>query len=323
VSIKLNKVELDLLRGQRHEVFALYVRLRERMDYATGYVGLREGCYVSWQGLREDLYVEPKRGVATSYHSKEAVRRMAVVLSDLGLLSNCSRGKQLIFKCVLADADNSARMSTDRQSTRQAGSYSDTFKASKDDSFPNGVESSVHAESGGIGGTDIDRQSTYQADSQADRPKTPKADTHPVSGKDINSTHARKANSSLFSPIDDSFQIPEGLEIFVRTNLFPNPPDLVLCRLDFIEYHSGYVDPQTKKLFVTTEENKEKLFRRWLIRAKGFQDRDAKKQTGVSHGKNSQGRRLSPSEQIRAANSHGGELSEGVIDVEFVEEVNF
>jgi len=279
MAIKLNNAELERLRGVRHEVFVLYVRLRERMDYATGLVGQRHGCGVSWQGLREDLYVEPHKGYESGSPSKDALRRMGAALVRLGLLLNLSVGKRLIFKCVLADADYSAK---NKAATKPP--YPDTIEADT-------LKTSEHA---GLNG---------EAATEAAIPQTAKAATHPVSGKtNNNSTRAR--GSAFQSPIDDSFQVSAALEMFVRLKLQPDPPDVELNRLLFIEHFSGLIDETTKKPFVADEKGKEKLFRKWLLRAKLIQQRDEQKRN-ISPGNkvHENSRSLSVFEEIEKANS--------------------
>ena len=299
MAIKLNNDELDTLRGLRYELFVLYVRLRERMDYASGFVGQRFGCGISWQGLREDLYVEPMRGVSTCTPSREAVRRMSVTLEREGLLVNRSRGKRLIFECVLADTDKSVQIKADSETTYLADTET-THQADTqaDISQPSGSE-------GLRGYPDI--ESDIPKTPKGDIPKTPKADTHPVSGKINNSTPRENSNSSK-SPIDDSFQVSEALNMFVRLKLQPDPPDVELNRLLFIEHFSELIDETTKKIFVTNESGKEKLFRKWLLRAKIIQQRDEQNRKVSSNTKATEsGRRLSAFEEIENANSEARE----------------
>lgn len=175
MSIKFNNAELDKMRGLRHECIVLYLRIRERMDYSCGLVGARAGCGVSWQGLREDLYIEPHTGIKSGSPGKEALRRMAVVLEKSGLIVNRSIGKRLIFLCVLADADYSAQNKPDTNPTRQTDIQADTLKASKHAGF------------------------SVVTNTQADTPKTAQADTHPVSGKNSHS-HGRALIADDWQP---------------------------------------------------------------------------------------------------------------------------
>ncbi|KAE8755150.1 hypothetical protein FSO04_36030 [Paraburkholderia madseniana] len=57
-SIKLCEAEMQALYGLGYEAIALYVMaIRPRMDFATGMVGVAPR--ISWQALREWIYVEP------------------------------------------------------------------------------------------------------------------------------------------------------------------------------------------------------------------------------------------------------------------------
>lgn len=152
-AIKLNQAELDALSGLGHAAFRLYVAaIRPRMDYGTGEVGRRVG--ISWQALREWMYIEPRPGVRAVTHTESMVRRLAKQLVKHGLLREIGDQFRIAFQCPLADTDNSAPKKADRGSTPQR-------TATK----PN--TSNVFKE-------------TQQ------KSQTAKADTHPKSGKSEN-----------------------------------------------------------------------------------------------------------------------------------------
>jgi hypothetical protein len=114
MSICLNDAELSALNGLPYMTWILYAGvIRRYMDYETGLVGAGFTKFkkkISWQAIREFLYVEPESGVtAQGSPSKDQVRRAAKKLEKIGLISIISQRKQLIFKCLLADTDRSAQ----------------------------------------------------------------------------------------------------------------------------------------------------------------------------------------------------------------------
>lgn len=108
-AVLINEAERDALDGQPFFVRCLYVfGIRPHMDYRSGLVGVARG--ISWQSLAEALYVEPHQGETDAgTPSKARVRRAAERLEKLGLVVNRSEGKRLVFHCLLADTDHSAR----------------------------------------------------------------------------------------------------------------------------------------------------------------------------------------------------------------------
>lgn len=104
--------EMRALDGEPHAARVLYFELRRRMDFATGLVGRKKGAGVSWQALREALYIEPGQGIAEAgAPSKAAIRRLAERLERAGLIRLESRDRRLVVRCRLAriaSPDNSA-----------------------------------------------------------------------------------------------------------------------------------------------------------------------------------------------------------------------
>jgi hypothetical protein len=106
VKVCLNDAEQAVLDDLDYIYEALYRRgIRRYMDFSSGNVGTKRG--ISWQSLKESLYVEPRRGVQRSRPilTRSSVRRLAEHLERVGLISIKSRGKHLIFECILADKD--------------------------------------------------------------------------------------------------------------------------------------------------------------------------------------------------------------------------
>lgn len=139
-AIKLNDAELDALSGLGHAAFRLYVAaIRPRMDYATGTVGKR--VRISWQALKEWMYVEPRSGVAAVTHNESMVRRLAKQLVKHGLLREIGDSFHIAFLCPLADTDNAAQKQADRGSTPSQGARKPN--SSKDlRTFPQGAKNS-------------------------------------------------------------------------------------------------------------------------------------------------------------------------------------
>jgi len=126
-ALKLNEAELSALSGLDYAAICMYVMaIRPRMDFRSGAVGLAPR--ISWQALKEWLYIEPRPGVKATIPSIEAIRRMAQQLVKHGLLRIGSRDKQLIFFCPLADTDKNVRKKADSKPTGQA----DTSEANND-----------------------------------------------------------------------------------------------------------------------------------------------------------------------------------------------
>jgi hypothetical protein len=101
------------LDGLPHAAQVLYLRgLRKRMDYATGLVGVV--FKISWQALREVVYVQPHQGTSsTGAMSKEQVRRLVGRLESAGLVEVKTEGKQLVFLLPLAKTDKSVQKKAD------------------------------------------------------------------------------------------------------------------------------------------------------------------------------------------------------------------
>ena len=106
-SFQLNDEEHCALRGLSYLQRCVYVfGLRPYMDFSTGLVGTHKRR-VSYQSLREELYVNPVPGVsATGSPSKDQIRRAINGLERVGLIRIESTKRHLIAKCLLATKDN-------------------------------------------------------------------------------------------------------------------------------------------------------------------------------------------------------------------------
>lgn len=164
MAIRLDDIELSALEGVTHAAFVLYVKLRKRMDYATSYVGKRQGAGISWQALREELFIEPGPGLSgTGAPHKSAVIRLVKRLRRAGLVNDetVPGSYRLVFRLPLALADNSASKQPDTKPTH----------LSRDNESP-------------LYGAQLGDSYVYCEGDQA-QPETPQPGTHPVSGNTI------------------------------------------------------------------------------------------------------------------------------------------
>lgn len=106
MDFKINQQERNALKGLPHLPRLTYLEaIRPYMDYATGIAGIKRG--ISYQSLREELYVETQRGKTGGSPSKDQMRRVVKTLERAGLISIQSEDKQLILKCEWASRDYS------------------------------------------------------------------------------------------------------------------------------------------------------------------------------------------------------------------------
>lgn len=115
----VSNTELDALGELPYiQRVAYLMGIRPYMDRESMVVGIKRK--ISYQSLREILYVAPIAGVQTGSPSKEQVRRAIKGLERAGLIEIQSTDKQLIFKCLLADRDNYISNKADTRPTYQA-----------------------------------------------------------------------------------------------------------------------------------------------------------------------------------------------------------
>lgn len=91
-AVILTEEELDALAGLPHPCIVLYIALRRRMDGATGIVGAPH--LVSWQALKEAVYVEPRPGVGCYSPTRWTLLRLAQWLVKAGLAEMRSNAAQ-------------------------------------------------------------------------------------------------------------------------------------------------------------------------------------------------------------------------------------
>lgn len=242
-SIKLSEPEMMALFGLPHLAIVLYVLgLRPRMDFAQGTVGVRP--LISWQALREAVYVEPHPGIKHEYPSGEAMRRAAVWLEKVGLIEMRSVAKQLIFYLPLADADYSARNKADRTPTGQA------------DRTPTGAKP---------------RQPCVTDDfiEQSRQVENEKADAHPVSGKPISIPPAPCLTGSR-EPEESAGAGGRALELIFPTTLSSQQRAAMASKLDGMTQTlaQAVIDELAAGIQAGTVKNSPALFRKLVDQAR-------------------------------------------------------
>lgn len=170
---ELNDEEKEALKGLSHLQRCAYVfGIRWYMDSKTRITGIKRG--ISYQGIAEELYVEPIPGIQdTGTPSRMQVRRAVTALEKAGLIKNKSVGKKLILECVLARQSSYVQNKADTRPTHQADTQADTVglePENKEEPYKNSIGASF--------GESLARS---EADTQADTAKTAQADRPPIS----------------------------------------------------------------------------------------------------------------------------------------------
>lgn len=173
--IAINSVEIDRLTAEPHEVFRLYIMLRWRMDKLTKRVGERPK--VSWQALKEELYVDSRNGVTRVDADRSKVRRVVARLIALGLVRQVSSGREsLVFELPLATPDRSAQKQPDTNSTHLPGNDPDQEPDTQEPAFSLALSGDYDQE------PDIepDTNSTHQPDIHQEPSNSVSKDTGPA-----------------------------------------------------------------------------------------------------------------------------------------------
>lgn len=113
----LRMISLSFLFANAHELAALlellYMQrvvylmgIRPYMDRQSCIVGIKRR--ISYQSLRETLYVGPIAGVKTGSPSLQQMKRAVKSLGRAGLIEIQSTDRHLIVKCIYAELDNPA-----------------------------------------------------------------------------------------------------------------------------------------------------------------------------------------------------------------------
>lgn len=148
----VNSEELSALMELPHiQRVAYLMEIRPYMDRKTMIVGIKRR--ISYQSIRETLYVGPIAGVKTGAPSIQQVRRTVNSLERAGLVSIQSTQKHLVLKCILAETHFSDQNKADTRPTPKS--------ATNQTSLNQGI--SMHHE-------DIDDKSRHTINLQADIP---------------------------------------------------------------------------------------------------------------------------------------------------------
>ncbi|KTD26049.1 hypothetical protein [Legionella israelensis] len=100
--IFISCLELDALCEIPHMQRLVYIMgIRPHMDRKTLMVGIKRK--ISYQSLREALYVAPIRGVKTGCPSHQQMKRAIKSLARQGIIEIHSTAYNLVVKCPLAD----------------------------------------------------------------------------------------------------------------------------------------------------------------------------------------------------------------------------
>ena len=102
--VRLYEQELEALSELPHMHRCLYIlALKPYIDYATCIVGEKRA--ITWQSIRESLYIRPRRGIKHDDCSKDQLRRAVKQLEKEGLIKVHSKKSRLIFELPLATQD--------------------------------------------------------------------------------------------------------------------------------------------------------------------------------------------------------------------------
>lgn len=97
---------------------AYLMGIRPYMDKQTCIVGIKRK--ISYQSLRETLYVAPIAGVKTGCPSHQQMKRVVKSLERAGLVAIQSTDTNLILKCLLADTHQNNQKQADPKPTPKA-----------------------------------------------------------------------------------------------------------------------------------------------------------------------------------------------------------
>lgn len=127
--VGLNKQERLALEGQTPFIKWMYEHgIREFMDYATGIVGIQRR--ISYQSLKEEMYVAPQSGVSKTETGKPTTNKIIRAierLKRLGLLRETTEAP-LVFECLLANRDKTDQNQAGTRQVRQKGTQADRNK---------------------------------------------------------------------------------------------------------------------------------------------------------------------------------------------------
>jgi hypothetical protein len=269
VAILLSDEEMNVLHEQHHFYFKLYVHaLRRFMDYNTGIVGGKKRR-ISYQSIREEMYIVPRRGVSrsdTGSQTKSEIRRALKHLERIGLIEKISpkNDDHLVFKCCLAIIGNPRPKLSRHISDTQPDTQAVTKKTSAN-----------------LYVARVSSDSELKADTQADIPFFDKPAHLSISDKDKEKEILRISKKKAKTQLSDDFQVTSQHEVLAQKNAWPNPHSEIDA---FKDYHIARA---------TSFSDWDRAFYTWLRNAKKFQgENHANKQSKDVFKSNSMSRAL-------------------------------
>ncbi|WP_242602442.1 Vir protein [Legionella rowbothamii] len=101
--------------------------IRPYMDRKTFIVGIKRK--ISYQSLRETLYVAPIKGVKTGCPSHQQMKRVIKSLARQDIIEICSTNKNLIVKCLLANPYEPVDIENESQAEKNPSTQIEQNKA--------------------------------------------------------------------------------------------------------------------------------------------------------------------------------------------------
>lgn len=114
--------ELEALNGLPHiQQIAYFAGIRPFIDFTTGIVGIRRR--ISYQSIKEAVYIAPAPGIKSGSHSREQIRRAVKSLERIGLIIIQSDESHLILECPLANTPKFDQNKPDIIPTPQSNTF--------------------------------------------------------------------------------------------------------------------------------------------------------------------------------------------------------
>ena len=162
-------VNVSFLFANIHELAALMelpliqrvtylMGIRPYMDRQSNIVGIKRK--ISYQSLREVLYVGPIAGVKTGSPSRQQVKRAVKSLERAGLIEIESTNKNLILKCPLAALDKTTQNKADLKPTHKAVTKPSQLEVNELEAFYN----NTHHKADSIESTEADPPQKSEVD---------------------------------------------------------------------------------------------------------------------------------------------------------------
>lgn len=144
--------ELDALREIPLMQRVVYLMgIRPYMDRKTFMVGIKRK--ISYQSLRETLYVAPIKGVKTGSPSHQQMKRVIKSLARQGIIEIRSTTKNLIVKCLLANPHEPIELENKSQTE-----VNPSTQAEQNQSLPSGNLKSIKPEKSSYSKSDFKAQ---------------------------------------------------------------------------------------------------------------------------------------------------------------------